>query len=157
MKTRIIILLLATSIAFNIFFAMGYYEAKEYIQLSNSYEGRSKIFADKLRLSEEQQAEFAQLQKEMSEKRAQQRENNLELYDKFWQEILKDEPDQEFLEEFVATTSSSNVRQNFVERMQSLMKILNPEQRELAVEMIKSRFQSNVTKPQSEASPPPQQ
>ena len=58
-------------------------------------------------------------------------------FDKFWTEIIKDNPDETVLQAFVQNAPGPKRRQRFVGHMRGLMKILRPEQRERAATLFK--------------------
>ncbi len=147
MKQRLLFVVLVASLAFNVFFAMGYMEATRYVELSKTFAGRSQIFADELGLDTDQQKAYQQLHDRFMRERQERRDANREQYDLFWQEIVKDEPDEEALTAFVQVGAGTNFRERFVRHMRDLMSILRPDQRRLAVELMQKRFGRTDKKP----------
>jgi len=148
MKRKILTTLLAASLAFNVCFAAGYLQAKAHIEMTRTPEGRAELFLRKLDLDEEQMAEvrrlrdayFAEWRQRMEAKRAE--------YDRFWTEIVKDDPDEAALETFIQSASGVEIRARFVRYMRDFMKVLRPDQRRQVVDQMRRR--SSNSEKQSE-------
>ena len=119
MKTKVLSILLAVSLAFNFFFTVGYFQAKKRMKLAHSPEGRMELLAKKLNLDEEQYKNFQQRRQSMGGKRQ-----------VFLAELIKDKPDQKLLESFALER---------IALMQEFMRDLSPEQKQMFVEIINKR------------------
>ncbi len=120
MKTRILTILLAVSLAFNVFFIVGSFLDKKRMRLAHSPQGRMELLAKELNLTEEQYKNFQHRRQSMGPKRQ-----------AFLDELIKDKPDQKLLESFA------------LERLalvQEFMRDLSPEQKQKFVEIINRRF-----------------
>ena len=120
MKTKVLPILLAVSLAFNVFFALGYFQAKKQMQLAQSPQGRMELLAKELNLTEKQYDRFQQRRQSMGPKRQ-----------AFLAELIKDKPDQKLLESFALER---------IALMQEFMRDLSPEQKQKFVEIINKRF-----------------
>ncbi len=120
MKTRNLIILLAASLAFNVFFAVGFLCAKKQMRLTCSPQGRMELMAKELDLTEEQYERLQQRRQSMGSKRQ-----------TFLAELIKNKPDQKLLESFALER---------IALMQEFMSDLSPEQKQKFVEMINKRF-----------------
>ncbi len=147
MKIKLICLLLAASVAFNIFFAIGYQEAKSEMELSKTRRGRDELLRRELDLDAQQQKAYEEMQANYAAQRQGRRKDIRAQYSKFWAAIMQDEPDEKALEEFIQAASDGKARRRrSVERMKTLMKILRPEQREHVRESIRSRYRGSKKK-----------
>ncbi len=120
MNTKILSILLAVSLAFNVFFVRGYLQAKKQMQLTQSHQGRMELLAKELNLDEEQYERFQQRRQSMGPKRQ-----------VFLDELIKEKPDQKLLESFALER---------IALMQEFMRDLSPEQKQKFVEIINKRF-----------------
>lgn len=120
MKTKVLSILLAVSLAFNVFFTIGYFQAKKRMQLAHSPQGRMELLAKRLNLDEEQYKNFQQRRRSMGSKRQ-----------VFLDELIKAKPDRKLLESFALER---------IALMQEFMRDLSPEQKQKFVELINKRF-----------------
>ena len=144
MKTVIYILLIV-SLAFNVFFAVGYFQAGKQQDKARTVEGRARIMAEKLNLDPQQYEVFETLLAEFSRTRKAKMAQREALI----AELIKNQPDEKILEDL---TIGDSARQNSLDRVAMMRKfigILRPQQREMFLEIIQSRNSS------SQASPPP--
>ena len=130
MKTRILTILLAVSLAFNIFFTVGFFLAKKRMQLAHSPQGRMELLAKKLNLDEEQYKNFQQRRQSMGGKRQ-----------AFLDELIKGKANKKLLKSFALEVLAL---------MQEFMGDLSPEQKQKFVEIINKRFS-----PSRQTSSPP--
>ena len=122
--------LLAVSVAFNIFLVAGMLAARARHRHMRTPEGRAEVVADKLDMDDQQRAAYAELVKQSEAGRESDHQRRRAEYQRLWAELAKDDPDERVLEEFVQTPGSSQRRKRFLEHARGLMKILRPEQRE---------------------------
>lgn len=139
MKAKLPWILLAVSLAFNVFFAVGYFQAKGRMAKRRTFKGRARIIARKLNLDDHQQqafesflGEFDQLRKD----RAPQR-------DAFMAELIKDKPDEKLLEEHVAGEAARKRRLAKLALRRKFIGLLTPQQREQFVQLVKKRRSSS--------------
>ena len=90
MKAKVPWILLAVSLAFNIFFTVGYVRAWGRMTRCRGFKGRARIIARKLNLDDEQQQDFENILSEFEELRKQRAPQR----DAFMAELIKDEPDE---------------------------------------------------------------
>ena len=152
MKLKVLWLLLAASIAFNVFFALGAFNTRKVAIRAGTPGGWSEVFADKIGLDEQQKAAYEAWHDNGTAQRRERSTKYRADFDKFWAEIVKDEPDEAVLEEFIQSSQGGDLRRRFVARTRELMEILRPDQRKAAVEMLRSRWRrpTTRTKPKSE-------
>ncbi len=120
MGTKILSILLAISLAFNVFCTVGSLHNKKMRRLAHSPQGRMELIAKELDLTDEQYERFKQRRQSMGSKRQ-----------TFLDELIKDEPDQKLLEKLALEKLA--LRQEF-------MSDLTLEQRQKFVEIINKRF-----------------
>ncbi len=123
MKTRILTILLAVSLGFNVFCILDYLYPKKETRLALTPQGRMEFLAKELNLSEEQYDRFQQRRQSMGPKRQ-----------AFLAELIKEEPDQKLLESFALER---------IVLMQEFMRDLSPEQKQKFVEIINKRFSTS--------------
>jgi hypothetical protein len=132
-------ILLAASLAFNVFFAAGYVRAKGRMQRVRTFRGRAEMLAKRLQLDERQMQVFQELLAEVE----QLRKDRAPQREAFLAEIIKDRPDEKLLEDFVAGQSASKHRLTRLGLMRRFMGLLRPQQREKFAEMVKKRSSSS--------------
>ena len=120
MATKILSILLAVSLGFNVFCTVGSLHNKKMMRLAHSPQGRWELMAKELDLTEEQYQRLQQRRQRMGPKRQD-----------FLDELIKDEPDQKLLERLALEKLA--LRQEF-------MSDLTLEQRQKFVKMINKRF-----------------
>ena len=138
MKTLLAILL-AISLAFNAFFVLGYVRARKAPQTAHTLEGRARMMAEKLQLDEKQHAIFEECLAEFTELR-QARDSQRQA---FLDELLKPAPDQKVLESYSVGPEAVGYRLARLTLMRKFVDMLSPAQREMFVEMIRSRNSSS--------------
>ncbi|MCK4850367.1 MAG: hypothetical protein KAT11_03395 [Phycisphaerae bacterium] len=123
MRTKILSILLAVSVAFNIFVIVGSFQAKKQMKTAPTFRSHRELLIKELKLDEDQLKLFQQPHQNRSE---QQRT--------FLAELIKDKPDQEFLESFHL--------QRLV-RTQEFISILRPEQKKKFVEIFNKQLSTS--------------
>jgi len=136
MKKALPWILLAASVAFNVFFVAGMIRAHYRHGRTRTPEGRAHRLADKLDMDAQQRAKCVAWEKGVAADRKAFEEKMAESgrREAFWAEIVKDEPDEAALEEFVQGSHGVEGRRQFVRHMRDLMQMLRPEQRQRAAE-----------------------
>ena len=123
MRTKILSILLAVSLAFNLFFILGFFQAKKQMEPVQTVRSHREIFLEQLDLDENQLKFFQQ-----------PRQNRSEQSRAFLAELIKDKPDQKLLESFHL--------QKLV-RTQEFISILRPEQKQKFVEIFNKQFSTS--------------
>ena len=123
MRTKILSILLAVSIAFNVFVIVGSFQAKKQMEPVQTFRSHRELLIKELKLDEDQLKFLQELHQNRSEQsRA------------FLAELIKDKPDQEFLESFHL--------QGLV-RTQEFISILRPEQKQKFVEIFNKQLSTS--------------
>lgn len=146
MKAKVPWILLAVSLAFNVFFAagyvffaVGYFQAKGRMARRRGFKGRARIIARKLDLDDRQQQAFENVLGEFD----QLRKDRAPQRDAFMAELIKDEPDEKVLEEFMAGEAATTRRLAKLALMRKFIRLLTPQQREQFVQLVKKRRSSS--------------
>ena len=139
MKAKAPWILLAVSLAFNVFFAVGYGQAKGRMAKSRGFKGRIRIIARKLNLDDRQQQAFESILGEFD----QLRKDRAPQRDAFMAEMIKDKPDEKLLEEFMAGEAATTRRLANLALMRKFIGMLTPQQREQYVQLAKKRRSSS--------------
>ena len=139
MKTKVPWILLAVSLAFNVFFAAGYVRAKDRMAKRRTFKGRARIMARKLKLDDRQLEAFEQLLSEYG----QLRKNRAPQREAFMAELIKAKPDEKLLEEHVAGEAARKRRLAKLALMRKFIGLLTPQQREQFVQSVKKRRSSS--------------
>ena len=138
----ILVILLAVSLAFNAF-VFGYLRVSDQPQPRPSMEDRARRMAEKLDLDQEQQALFGQFLTEYIELR----QANEAKRQAFCDELLKAEPDPRVLENYSIGPEAVKYRLASLDLMRRFVQTLQPEQREMFVDMIRNRHSSSSETP----------
>ena len=139
MKAKAPWILLAVSLAFNVFFTVGYVRAKGRMAKCRGFKGRARIIARKLKLDDRRQQEFENVLGEFD----QLRKDRAPQRDAFMAELIKDKPDEKVLEEFMAGEAATTRRLAKLALMRKFIGLLSPQQREQYVQLIKKRRSSS--------------
>ena len=135
MRARLAWILLAVSVAFNAFFAAGYLRARGRMGKARTMRGRAEIMAKRLDFDEAQQQALGGLldvAEALRERRAVER-------DAFFDELIKDAPDEKALEGYVTGESANQHRLARLALMRKFVGMLRPEQRQRFVELVRKR------------------
>lgn len=138
--------LLVISLAFNVFFMLAYFQlaylqARTEPEKPRTLEERIRARVEKLDLDEQQLNVFEELLTafmELREARIPQREA-------FFGELLKTDPDEKALEEFWVGEAAREDALAKLALMRRFIALLRPEQRQMFVEMTRSRDRSRQT------------
>lgn len=135
-------LLLTISLVFNVLFAAGYMRSHATMPGRHQrFEHRARWFAKQLDLDDQQQAQFDTLLAETIKKRGEIHKEKLPHLERMLNELVKDEPDKQVLQEFASSDRHKKHREFKVQQMSKLMAILRPDQRRKFVELIKTRME----------------
>ena len=140
--------LLVISLVLNVFLVLDYVQAGKEPDRSRSFEDRARMMAEKLELDEQQSEYFEQFLTRFNELR----EANAPRRDKYLQELLKPEPDEQLLKDFHVGPEALQRRLDILAMMREFIEMLRPEQRELFIQTIRDRSSSSsdTQKPSSE-------
>lgn len=135
MTAKVPWILLIVSLAFNATFAVGFFKARAEPDAPRTFRQRAAIIAKQLQLDEQQLTAFEAVlneKEQLRDSRSAQREG-------FMTEMMKDTPDDEVLEEYVAGASAIKYRLSQLAIMRKIIAILRPSQREKLVQIVKKR------------------
>ena len=135
MRAKLPLLLLGISLAFNMFFVAGFFQAYEQATKARTLRGRAAIIAQKLELNQEQYEQFQGLVGEFE----QLRQKNISQREALLAELIKDEPDEEVLEQYCEGGTIKQHRKARLSLVRRFMNLLRPEQREAFAEIIEKR------------------
>lgn len=136
-----LLFLLTISLCFNLFFAGGYISTCTDLRQLNTAEGRMEWVGGLLSLTEEQEETFVRLQEELLAQSDRIKEEHGVDIGAYWEEIVKDDPDPERLEELLERSSAAR-KEYFILRtrsMEAFMQELTPEQRQAYVQIIRMK------------------
>ena len=139
-------LALAISLVFNLFFAAGFAMSRSGKAWHHrSIERRAKWFTRQLDLDDNQQAVFDKLLAETIKNHKESRQENLPQLERMLDELVKDNPDQQVLQEYASFDRRKAHREFKIQQMAKFMAVLRPDQRkkcaELFLERIKRKFE----------------
>ena len=132
MKARLPWLLVAVSVVFNAFFLIGFLQARAEAERPRTFLEKAHRMAERLDLDEQQMAQFEHLVDEFGRLREQRAPDR----DAFLAEMVKEDPDEKVLENYVAGEAAIEYRLNRLSLTRKLVGLLTPEQRERFSEMI---------------------
>ena len=135
----ILLTLLIVSLAFNVFFAVGFFQACKQEDKARTLEGRAHIMAEKLKLDEQQHKVFETVLAEFTKLR----QTRAAQRDAFFTELVKNQPNEKMLKDLCAGDAVRQYRLDTLALMQKFMSILRPQQREMFLEIIRSRNSSD--------------
>ena len=139
MNTRILSILLAVSLAFNVFIPIGFLQASRQEDPAKRFHARTELFAKQLELDQDQYKVFNELRDQfvpLSQDMRAQRQA-------FLAEVVKDKPDQKLLKDFCAGKDVAKYRPEVLALMQKFIRILRPEQKQMFVEIINKRISTS--------------
>ena len=139
MKTKIIPIILAVSLAFNVFFTLGFFQARKHMRFADSFHGRTERLAKRLNLDQEQYKTFQQLRDEF----AQLRQSRTTKRQALFEELIKNQPNQKVLESLCAGDDLKQRQMQILALMQRFMSILQPEQKQQFVEIMNKRYSTS--------------
>ena len=139
MKTRLLILMLIVSVLFNLFFAVGFFDARVSAQKAATPEGPAQQVAEKMRLSDGQRQAWGELRREVGQHmRAanQVREANFRAAQA---EMAQPQPDVRRIRGLMQENArtQAEARTFAMEHMAEFLKTLSPEQREVWSQMVR--------------------
>jgi len=143
MKHRVLWVVLAGSLAFNLFFLVGLLSTAG----GPPRPAREEVFdafADRLGLDADQRAALEKLREDMAAGAEERREAWRKQFDAFLGEIVKDRPEAGVIEAYIAAAPGPEQRRRSVERILGFMRVLRPEQRRKAVDIIRRTFEARM-------------
>lgn len=135
MKTALPWFLFVLSLAFNVFFAVGYFQTQSAAATRPPFVERARQFAAKLDLDADQMALAESMIKEMAEAKAKSRAAHRPHYVRFLAEVRKPDPDEKVLAEYAQLDRRAEKRKLLVQQMRQFMSQLRPEQQETVVKL----------------------
>lgn len=141
-KRRILWILLAGSIAFNVFFALGFIQARNTVAKFQTPKGRAEILAGRLKLTPEQQKVFWREGRAIARKGLEIAEEIDKVQNQFFAEVQKDNPSREVVFQILSQTNDERARLTRIrtEHWMVVMQSLTPEQRKLFVDLVRARL-----------------
>lgn len=141
LKRHILWILLAGSLAFNGFFALGFIQARNMVQKFQSPQGRAEILAERLKLTPEQKKVFWREGQAIARQGLEIAKELEKVNNRFFAEVLKENPDREVIFQILGQTNDDRARLTRIrtEHWMIIMRSLRPEQRQLFVDLIRSK------------------
>ena len=124
------------SLLFNVFFIVGYYGKDKSCKKRHTPQRRVEQLAKELDLDKKQQEEILALFIKESDRFKGVMESKRNEIKKIWNELCKENPDQKIIDDFINSDSKYNRHKHIVERTRELIRILRPDQRVKAGEML---------------------
>ena len=135
MKARLPWMLVAVSVVFNVFFVISFVHARTEAEKPRTFLEKAQRMAKKLDLDEQQMAEFEHIIDELERLRTERTPQR----EAFLAEMIKEDPDDKVLENYVAGEAAIEYRLNKLSVALKLVALLKPEQRQTFVELIRQR------------------
>ena len=140
MKKRLPWILLALSVALNVSFVAGFLHVRSVLRKLQTPEGRVQWAADRLKLEGPQRATLERVGREWTLKMRQLQQAHADDLDAFWAEMIRGEDKPMAgaeLERLLEVQRTGTVRS--VEDLGRILKVLNPDQRQALVRMIREK------------------
>lgn len=137
MKAKLYILL-AVSLAFNVFAVLGYLLPHAKPHHSRSAQQRAQIMAEKLGLDAQQQAIYEQ----MMVTHVKLRDARSPRRKAFYAELLKEDPDEQVIKDYFTSSSSDEHRLAMLALMEKFLGSLTTEQRRMFVDTMNTGHSS---------------
>jgi uncharacterized membrane protein len=131
MKRNILLLVLALSLMFNVFFAVGYLRAREVARTISQSPDTARLAAEELDLDEAQRAVFTELRSAMDDERETLREGIALAREELLDELDRPSPDLDRVQTLIDREAEYHrqLRMAAAERMRQFVEMLSPEQR----------------------------
>jgi len=141
LKRHILWILLAGSLAFNGFFALGFIQARNMVQKFQSPQGRAEILAERLKLTPEQKTLFWRESRVIARQGFEIAKELEKVTNRFFAEVQKENPDREVIFQILSQTNDDRARLTRIrtEHWMIIMRSLRPEQRQLFVDLIRAK------------------
>ena len=123
-------LILALSLLFNVFFVVGFMQARAQLARVESQNGASRLVADELNLDDEQAAVFGRLRSGLREEMADYRQEIALVQAELVAELANENPDLDRVRALVARKSDLHRQRRLAgsQRFQEFLGLLSPEQ-----------------------------
>ena len=154
MKKKWLWVALVLSLAFNVFFAIGALRHRRERGGPN-FEAHVREFADDLGLAPDQREAFFAWSEKFRADFAVFHTQREEDHKKLWAELVKADPDEAALQEFIDGGPGVEWRQRLVTRHLELVKLLQPDQKKKAAALILKRFRRHCPRSKREAADRP--
>ncbi len=141
MSRTVLYSVLALSLAFNIFFAVGYFKAQKSLQKIETPKERIAWAASKLSLNQSQQKALAQIVTKASQLRKKLKKRQRETTRLFIDELKKASPDVELLKRSLEELEEQKrrMRNEIMKEWREFYTSLTPRQREKVRKLLKNR------------------
>ncbi|MEW6366793.1 MAG: Spy/CpxP family protein refolding chaperone [Acidobacteriota bacterium] len=141
MRLKAVWVVLAASVCFNVFFAIGFLRARAVIRKMETPEGRAEIVAERLSLSPQQRLQYDAMRSAINAILAANRKINGAHMNTFWSEVIRDHPDSAILSSAIeaALEGQKAARVQMAEQVKHFMTALTPAQREAFVHIVRQR------------------
>ncbi|BDY12061.1 Spy/CpxP family protein refolding chaperone [Hydrogenimonas cancrithermarum] len=138
MKTKLLLILLAASLGFNIFFTIGYFSAKKHLGKAKTFEARVALAAEKLSLDERQKNQLFSIIKTSREKIQQLKRDQKKTVQLFKSEFEKSSPDIERLKKAMRKIENERkrVRSEIAAQWKTFFESLSDKQRKRVMNML---------------------
>lgn len=138
---KIVWILLAISLCFNIFFAGGYVFSRHILRKLRTPEGRIELIAKRLKLSESQKEGFQQLGYQLQTHAGKIKQSYQTDIDSFWQEAVNDNRDSLKINDLLDRLSQGRKEYMMLasEHLYEFLKVLNAEQRRAYIRFLRKR------------------
>ena len=141
MRSRVVWILLALSLALNVSFVAGFVHTRSALRGLQTREGRTRWIADRLKLEGERRKQFEQLAEEWrSQMRARQDESRAAT-EAFWAEMLRDRRDREKIRKMVERSFPAQGEALLwsADHLIRVFDVLSPDERRALATMIQDR------------------
>ena len=140
----VLFVLLAASVGFNAFFAVGYQQAKHAADEAQTFEGRARLFAAKLNLDASQQKEFEKLLSQTMEKRKKSKLETWPEKETLFAEFEKATPDEKALQAYAEKDHGQTLRKDMMQMTSDLLKILRPDQKKIFIDAMREKAKAET-------------
>ena len=137
---KYLLLLLAASICFNVFFIGGYLKSRAKLNRLKTVEGRMQLLAEKLDLTDTQEEALIRRRMQLKADIDKYKVAKAADIDAYWEEIVKDTPDTEKIDALLAATSDRREETKLVvDCIGDIMAELTPDQRSAFANMLREK------------------
>ena len=153
MKIKILLILLAVSAGFNVFYAMGLRDAQNQSEQNRleaekarkaaakpwTFEQRARRYAAPLNLDTQQEEVFEETLRDVILEREKIRRESKKELDVYLTEIVKDNPDRAVIEKYLNSPNAGRRRRLMSKTMLEFMQALRPSQRKILTDGIRAK------------------
>jgi len=137
---KFLLLLLATSICFNVFFIGGYLKSRAKLNRLKTVEGRMRLIAERLDLTGSQEEALIRRRMLLKADIDAYRTAKGAAIDAYWEEMVKETPDTEKIDALLEATSDKREETKLVvDCIRDIMAELTPDQRRAFAKMLREK------------------